>query len=83
MHGCEFVDQIIQQGRYALSGYCGDAILGPSFLRAETANKRINAEIAELYYGQHTYLANIDSSFYDTQATTTSKSSPKSKTTRW
>ncbi|MFE8727158.1 asparagine synthase-related protein [Aeromonas hydrophila] len=66
MHGCEFVDQITQQGRYTLSGYCGDAILGPSFLSAETANKRITPEIAELYYGQHTYLANIESSFYDT-----------------
>ncbi|KTA83528.1 asparagine synthase-related protein [Aeromonas salmonicida] len=66
MHGCEFVDDITKQGQFIINGYSGDAILGPSFLRAETTNMRINQHIAEQYYGQYTHLAKIESSFYDT-----------------
>ncbi|MCP1266620.1 asparagine synthase-related protein [Aeromonas hydrophila] len=65
MHGCEFVDDIAKQGRFVMNGYSGDAILGPSFLRADTTNKRINKNIAEEYYGRYAYLADIESSFYD------------------
>ncbi len=65
MHGCEFVDDITKQGRFVINGYSGDAILGPSFLRADTTNKRINKGIAEKYYGQYVHLADIESSFYD------------------
>ncbi len=66
MHGCEFVDDITKQGRFVINGYCGDAILGSSFLHTETTNMRINNYMAEKYYGQYTYLAKIESSFYDT-----------------
>lgn len=66
MHGCEFVHDITMQGRFVINGYAGDAILGSSFLSIETKNKRINNNIAEQYYGQYTYLADIESSFYDT-----------------
>ncbi|WDO03844.1 asparagine synthase-related protein [Aeromonas allosaccharophila] len=65
MHGCEFVDDISKQGRFVINGYSGDAILGPSFLRANSANQRINQKIAAQYYGQYAHLAGIDSSFYD------------------
>lgn len=65
MHGCEFVDDITKQGRFVINGYSGDAILGPSFLRTDTTNQRINKGIAEKYYGQYVHLADIESSFYD------------------
>ena len=65
MHGCEFVDDITKQGRFVINGYCGDAIIGPSFLRTETTNMRINNDVAEHFYGQYTHMAKIESSFYD------------------
>ncbi|MBA2074001.1 asparagine synthase-related protein [Aeromonas veronii] len=65
MHGCEFVDDITKHGRFVINGYSGDAILGPSFLRTDTTNQRINKGIAEKYYGQYVHLADIESSFYD------------------
>ncbi len=65
MHGSEFANIVSKEGENLLNGYAGDAICGPSFLKANYLNKRITANIAADFYKEYTELAEINDDFYD------------------
>jgi asparagine synthetase B (glutamine-hydrolysing) len=66
MHGSEFSHVANQNMSVNLSGYAGDAVLGGGFFRSLPVNKRIDAEIAQKIWRNHSHLAEINSGFYET-----------------
>lgn len=66
MHGCEFLKEIKQNMSINLDGYAGDVVLGGGFFSKELLNKRIDSEVANIFYRNHSHLVDVYSSFYDT-----------------
>lgn len=65
MHGSEFLDAISHNMYVNLNGYCGDAILGGSFLDRVPRNTRVSADNTKSFYNNYSMLSMPDADFYD------------------
>lgn len=66
LHGCEFKDIFPQESKLIVSGYLGDAVFGDSYLtESRFYNHRVNADIAEFYYGDFAEFSNYKDEYYN------------------